>query len=102
MEGSESLTDKQVQLLCEGVDLSELLYSEETIEKNKDTINTVLKFIQDRALECTDPQISFEDIMPANISKETCQRLLQFVEEGNYSQKLKDFIKNGVAQRQVH
>ncbi|MDR0742112.1 MAG: hypothetical protein LBE98_01465, partial [Puniceicoccales bacterium] len=98
---SEPLTNEQVRLLCGGVNLSALLH-ERNIEKNKDTIDMVLRFIQGKALECTDPQISFKDIMPEDISDATCRRLVKFVEEGNYDQRLVDFIQNGVAQRQAH
>ncbi|MDR2603274.1 MAG: hypothetical protein LBC11_01800 [Puniceicoccales bacterium] len=97
MEGNLSLSDEQVQLLCRGVDLANLLRDK---EKNKDTIDMVLKFIQENL-----SKISFEDIMPAHISLATCQRLLQFVnqeikqEQGKYNQALVNFITEGIEQR---
>jgi hypothetical protein len=98
---SGSLSDEQVKLLCEGVNLSAMLENERVVEKNKDTIDMILRFIQDRAFDSTNPRISFEDIMSENISPETCQRLLAFVkdESRNYDQRLVKFIESGVAQR---
>ncbi|MDR0693406.1 MAG: hypothetical protein LBF49_02425 [Puniceicoccales bacterium] len=94
--GIEPLTDEQVQLLCGGVNLAELLRKP---EKNGDTIRMVLKFIQDRALAGVEPLISFEDIMPADISDATYQQLVEFVEQEAeqelYSEPLINFIRNG-------
>jgi hypothetical protein len=96
MKENKTLTDEQVQLLCGGVDLADLLRDTQDVEKNKDTIDTILKFIQNRALTSTAPKISFEDIMPADdISDKTYQRLVEFVEQGTYSKDLKAFIRNG-------
>ncbi|MDR2432878.1 MAG: hypothetical protein LBD34_03960 [Puniceicoccales bacterium] len=96
-----NLTDEQVKLLCGGINLSELLKDEQVIETNKNTIDMVLKFVQDKALQCTDPKISFEDLMPEIVKNKTCQRLLKFVEDesSSYDQELKNFIRNGVEQR---
>jgi hypothetical protein len=101
---SGSLSDEQAQLLCEGVNLPELLRTERVVGKNIDTIDMILRFIQDRAFDSTNPRISFEDIMSENISPEICQRLQAFVEgeSRNYDQRLVDFIRNGVAQRTAH
>ncbi|MDR1457516.1 MAG: hypothetical protein LBI47_01535 [Puniceicoccales bacterium] len=87
-----ALTDEQVWLLCGGVDLADLL---RTPQENERTIDMFLKFIQDRALASIAPKISFEDIMHADISDETYQRLMAFAEQGDYSENLKAFIKNG-------
>jgi hypothetical protein len=98
-----NLLPEQVRLLCGEANLPALLENDQTAEKNKDTINMILEFIQQKALECTDPP-SFEDIMPEDISEETCQRLLQFVkdESRSYEQRLVAFIENGVERRQAH
>jgi hypothetical protein len=96
IEKGMSLTDEQVQLLCGGVDLADLLREP---EENRETIDMVLRFIQDRALAGREPLISFEDIIPADIKNKTYQRLVTFVEQeaeqGRYSENLKNFIRNG-------
>jgi hypothetical protein len=94
MEERSDLTDEQVQLLCKEVNFAAFLGN---IGENKADIDIILRFIQDKALS-PEPKISFEDIMPANISEETCQNLLGFVEQGNYNSTLKDFIRSGTKQ----
>jgi hypothetical protein len=89
-----NLSDEQVLLLCGGANLSELLRNAQAAEGNKATIDTFLKFIQNRALS-GDPAISFEDIMPAGVRDTTYQQLVTFVEKGSYNEDLKAFIKNG-------
>jgi hypothetical protein len=93
-EKDANFSNEEIQVLCCGANLGELL---KEVEKNTAKIDLILKFIQDKALAGENPLVTFDDILP-NAAGDTCARLLKFVGDRpeEYNPKLVNFIRDGL------